>query len=125
MANTIVKLDRPLVGHGTYHELEFREPTFADYVEVGEPYVWAPSGDSDFDVATPLWDRIGRYAERLLTKPSGEPLLLSQASVADARKIKDAIQVFFLASDPRVVASRMSQTTSSLNSDGAPPISAE
>ena len=123
MPNTIVQLDTPLVGHEAITRLEFREPTFAEYSALGEPYVWAPTGEGQGRVrATPLWTVVREYAEALLVKPA-EKAMLNQVSIRDSRKIKDAILDFFLESDPLVEASSTSQTTSSSSSVGDPATS--
>lgn len=124
MPNVKVSLSKPVVVHKTHHELEFREPKWGDYADLGEPYVWAQSAENaELSRATPIWETVKTYAERLLVNEDGPPVL-DQLNVVDGFKVRDAIMGFFLAGDPRVsVALTMSQTTSSLNSGGDPATS--
>ncbi|RXF67685.1 hypothetical protein [Hansschlegelia zhihuaiae] len=125
MANRIVELAKPLDGHEVVKHLEFREPTWADYVEIGEPYIWTPRGDGYSD-PTPILENVKAYAERLIARgdQKGDPLLLGRLGLADSRKVRDAIMGFFLDEDPAVVRSTTSQTSSSSGLAGAPSTSA-
>ncbi len=119
MANIVVTLARPLDGHEVIKQVEFREPTWRDYAELGEPYVWTPRGD-DSSIASPVMETIKAYAERLIARGDkvGDPLLLDRLGLVDSRKVRDALMGFFLDADPSVVRSKTSPTTSSSSSDG-------
>ena len=124
MANKTITLTKPIVGHETVRELELREPTWNEYSELGDPFVWAPRGD-DMVVATPIMDRVKAYAERLvlMNGREGDPLILGQLCLADSRAVKDAVLGFFLAAEKATEASPSSSTTSSSSSDGVPATS--
>jgi hypothetical protein len=126
VANKIVTLDSPIVGHEVVRQLEFREPRWDDIMEIGEAYIWTPRGDgSDFSVVTPVFSNIKLYAERLIAKGDrpGDPLVLAQLGVGDTRKVRDAIVDFFLRADPAVAGSTTSPKTSSSSADGTLPSS--
>ncbi|WP_375455715.1 hypothetical protein [uncultured Methylobacterium sp.] len=124
MANAIVVLDKPLVGHGVIRQLEFREPKWDEIMDIGDPYVWTPApGDDRHVVATPIPEAVKRYADRLIAdgdKP-GDPMLLPRLGIRDTFNVRDAIMAFFLGVDPRVLAgSTPSPTSSSSIADGSP-----
>jgi hypothetical protein len=121
VANRIVTLTKPIDGHELVRELEFREPTWSDYMEIGEAFVWTPRGDG-FATATPVLDNIRVYAERLIARGAGQgdPSLLGRLNLVDSRAVRDAIMGFFLDAEKASEASRISSTTSSSSSDGTP-----
>ena len=117
-------LTRPIVGHETVREIELREPTWNEYSEIGDPFVWTPR-DPKTVVAMPVMERVKDYAERLVMMNGrpGDPLVLAQLCLADSRAVKDAVLGFFLPPAEEPDASPTSSTTSSSNSDGAPATS--
>lgn len=126
MASTIVKLTTPLHGHQVVTELEFREPTFDDFMELGEPYIWIPQDNGVFLRST-IFETVKRYAERLFVqagKPGNALLLGEIGNLEDAQKVRRAVEDFFLKGDPMIRRSPISEPTSSSSSDGAPALSA-
>lgn len=124
MAHKTVTLSSPITLHRVHHELHFREPRWADIMEIGDPYVWTPKpGEPGYQVATPIPDRVRAYAERLIAdgdKP-GNPSLLALLGIVDTHKVRDAILGFFLSVDPVVLAgSTPSPTISSSSASGDP-----
>lgn len=124
MPNKTVILEKPILGHRPYKELEFREPKWDDYTAIGDPYVWAKSPkDPDYLEPMPMQTRVRDYAERLIVEgdKAGDPLILSQLGLRDSKRVEDTICGFFLAVDPRVSGgSTPSSRTSSSNSTGDP-----
>ncbi|WP_345819931.1 hypothetical protein ABC766_27255 [Methylobacterium fujisawaense] len=120
MSNKIVTLDRPIMGHRPYRQLEFREPKFRDLMELGDPYVWVPAGN-EYSRRVDDTQIIAKYAERLLVEDgkAGDPLILDQLGVTDTRKVREAIVDFFQPA-AAAAASNTSPESSSLTQDSAP-----
>lgn len=124
MPNKIVVLDKPITAHTVIKQLEFREPRWADIMEIGDPYVWTPRGD-DYQVPTPLYDNVRLYAERLIAEgdKEGDPSHLQFLGVSDTRKVQKAIADFFLAVDPAVIAGSTTSPKTSGSTSESPPTS--
>lgn len=124
MPNRTVTLEQTIVGHRAFKELEFREPKWEDYTAIGDPYVWGRSPkDPEYLEPMPMPERVKLYAERLLVEGAkpGDPLLLTQMTLRDSKRVEDTICGFFLAVDPRMSAgSTRSPKTSSSRSTGDP-----
>lgn len=120
MPNKTITLDRPIMGHRPYRQLEFREPKFRDLMELGDPYVWVPAGN-EYSRRVDDTQIIAKYAERLLVEDgkAGDPLILDQLGVSDTRKVREAIVDFF---QPAAVAaaSSTSPESSSSTQDSTP-----
>ncbi|MEE7460687.1 hypothetical protein MFUR16E_04735 [Methylobacterium fujisawaense] len=133
MANSIVVLTKPIIGHAVVRQLEFREPTWRHIMAVGgEPYVRAPSpGKPGFFQIVPIAERVQAYAERLIAvgDKDGDPTHLLQLGIADTNKVQDVILGFFLDVDPLLerrppdAGLSTSSTSSSTTSDGDTEIS--
>ena len=120
MSNKVVTLEKPIMGHRAYRQLEFREPKFRDLMELGDPYIWVPAGN-DYSRRLDDTQIIAKYAERLLVEDgkAGDPLILDQLGVADTRKVREAIVDFFQpAAAP--AASSTSPESSSSTQDSTP-----
>ena len=128
MPNKTVPLEKPIAGHRPYKELEFREPRWDDYTAIGDPYVWARSPrDPDYLEPIPMPARVRDYAERLIAegeKP-GDPLVLSQISLRDSKRVEDAICGFFLAVDPRMTAGSTASPKPSFSTSNGDPAPSE
>lgn len=116
MPNKIITLDRPIVGHRAFRQLEFREPKFRDLMELGDPYVWVPAGN-DYSRRVDDTQIIAKYAERLLVEDGkpGDFSLLDQLGVSDTRKVREAIVDFF-----QPAAATAGSNTSPENSSSTP-----
>jgi hypothetical protein len=89
-----IKLAKPLTGHsGLIHEIVMREPTFAEYLEIGEPRTLFFT-----EAGTPMVvennDNIRRYIELCVQKPA-DALVLEQGGLQLARQLKKAVLDFF------------------------------
>ena len=120
MPNAIVKLDKPIMGHRPYRQLEFREPKFRDLMELGDPYIWVPAGN-DYSRRLDDTQIIAKYAERLIVEDgkAGDPLILDQLGVTDTRKVREAIVDFFQPA-AATAASSTSPESSSSTQDSTP-----
>ena len=120
MSNKVVTLEKPIMGHRPYRQLEFREPKFRDLMELGDPYIWVPAGN-DYSRRLDDTQIIAKYAERLLVEDSkaGDPLILDQLGVADTRKVREAIIDFFQPA-AATAASSTSPESSSSTQDSTP-----
>ena len=120
MPNKVVTLEKPIMGHRPYRQLEFREPKFRDLMELGDPYIWVPAGN-DYSRRLDDTQIIAKYAERLLVEDgkAGDPLILDQLGVADTRKVREAIVDFFQPA-AATAASSTSPESSSSTQDSTP-----
>jgi hypothetical protein len=116
MQQTIaIKLSKPLRAHGgeSINQIVLREPTFDEYLDVGDPYtVAASSNGTPFAVENP--EVIKRYIAICLVEPK-DSLLLAQAGARVAREVKEKMLSFFR---PDVTADEAS-VTSETNSPSA------
>ncbi|GHE50992.1 hypothetical protein GCM10019059_07720 [Camelimonas fluminis] len=120
MADAVVKLTKPITTHkGAVTELRFREPTFAELRQFGEPYSRA-FGKDGVVISRISYDVVNDYARALVQ--GVEPLLLDQCSARDGVAIGDVIIGFFSAPAAGPAPSN-ELPNSSLNSDGTPPLS--
>ena len=91
----IVALSRAITAHGKeLNELELREPTVKDVMELGYPYLVHGGGA---DTAVELRPQIaGKYAVRLAGIPQSS---VEQLSVPDLQKVQGAVMSFFSESE--------------------------
>lgn len=103
---------------GTAYEVELREPTLDDVMEIGEiaSQVRTPEGSV---MIVENKANIRAYFERCLVSPP-DPILVGQASLAVGLAIKGAIIGFFLNAHSRAEPSTTSGETSG-RQDGSPP----
>ncbi len=94
MSEIRIPLTRPVPGHhGDVRELVLREPTFNDFMDLGDPYQIAQSPEgSNFAIVDP--EVVRGYFERMLIEPK-HPELLTNASIKDAQAVQAAILRFF------------------------------
>ncbi len=99
------------VGSETFSRLEFRDPNYADYRQIGSPL--------DVQRGILMRDREATftYLDRLVTRPAAGALQV--LNVADAMAAEDHIHRFFIACR----ASRPGSTNSSSASAGPPDMS--
>lgn len=99
MSRTVVKLTKPIAwASGTITELTIKEPTGQQYIDLGEPRTPVFSADnSGYWVEIP--EKIKQYLD-LCIEHEGGSLVLAQANIADARKIKAALLRFFTEGSP-------------------------
>lgn len=112
---TTITLAEPVLWHDQHlREIALRPPTFAEYMELGEPYAegYARSGIYFRNVDYPT---VREYAQRLMVDQD-KVHALSLLGLADSRKVRDAILDFFR--EPE--ASEPSPTASSSGSAGMP-----
>ena len=114
MSNKVVILEKPIMGHRPYRQLEFREPKFRDLMELGDPYIWVPAGN-DYSRRLDDTQIIAKYAERLIVEDgkAGDPLILDQLGVADTRKVREAIVDFFQPAAATAASSTSPESSSS------------
>ncbi|MGH6848473.1 MAG: hypothetical protein ACREC0_13870 [Methylocella sp.] len=107
MAKKDVPLECPVKWFGkSISTVELREPTAGEYLELGEPVVWARSADGAvFGVEQP--SVISAYLAKCVTVENALPFM-SLLSLGDGRRIKEPFVGFFQAPP--------AQTTSSDNS---------
>jgi hypothetical protein len=92
--NKTIQLTSPIELHGQiFKELAFKEPTGAQYLDLGEPKTLVKTKDNSL-----FWSEndfaIARYLEVCAGGEFG-PVLVKSLSLADARKAKEIILSFF------------------------------
>ncbi|WP_323011119.1 phage tail assembly protein [Paracoccus sp. (in: a-proteobacteria)] len=99
------------IGSETFDTVEFREPNYADYRQIGAPM--------DFQKGILVRDREATFAyvDRLVTRPAAGAL--QTLTVTDAMALEDHILRFFITAR----TSRAQPTSSSSVSDGTPDTS--
>jgi hypothetical protein len=96
MSRTVdITLDKPLIGHnGPIHKVVVREPTFAEYLKFGDPFIWVPLAGGGAFPSENL-GVIASYIGICVVEPN-DALIIQLGGLDLARKIKDAIVGFFL-----------------------------
>lgn len=95
---------------GFVSRIVLREPTFDEYLSLGDPYAIAFSaGGTPFEVESP--DVIRRYIELCLVEPK-DPATLKQAGAFVAREVKNKLLGFFQDDVSTAPDSENSPTTS-------------
>jgi hypothetical protein len=88
-----VPLTDPLIGHtGPIQELTFREPTFADLMDIGDPVDVVRTSEGHF-VRTVNWPAVREYCERCA--PEAVALLLPKLNLKDSIAASEAMLSFF------------------------------
>jgi hypothetical protein len=119
--NKVIPLDKPLQGHGELiKQVVLREPTFAEYMRIGDPVTLAYAPRSAVPFMLENQEAIAEYAQLLIVEPA-DTLLLDQGGLALGKKIKKAILDFFQDGAAGGADSKTSQTTSSLESGKIAP----
>lgn len=91
----VIPLSKPLRAHGgeSIKQIVLREPTFDEYLEIGDPYTVAASNEGT-PFAVENSEVIKRYIDLCLVEPK-DSLLLKQAGARVARQVKDKLLAFF------------------------------
>lgn len=93
----IVHLIKPITAHGEeVVELEFREPTSEDVMEIGMPNLLVPNSDSTavgVEVRTKV---VGQYITRLAKVP---PSSVKSLALSDFFKCQSVVMNFFYSGD--------------------------
>ncbi|QDM27001.1 hypothetical protein FNL56_13425 [Tardiphaga sp. vice304] len=108
---------------GPVSRIVLREPTFDEYLSIGDPYSIAYS-DGGTPFAVENLENIQRYIAHCVVEPK-DPATLKQASAATAREVKKALLGFFQpdeesevsATSPTTSPSAESEATASTRSD--------
>lgn len=119
MAPTRVPLSRVYIGHGSGTQVALvSEPTGGLYLDHGEPAEVQRTAAGEVVVIEHI-DVVRAYVEACVTfEGESEPsAILRQLSLADIRKVKDALLDFFKVAG----TSGSSGTSSSSAPDGTPP----
>lgn len=91
-----IVLASPLKGHqGPINRVIVREPTFSEYLEHGDPFIWVPVAESKRAYPVESAEVIAEYIKICVVDPK-DPLLLEQGGFRLAQQIKEAILGFFL-----------------------------
>jgi hypothetical protein len=114
-----IPLNPPIKGHkGQVREIVLREPTFEEYLRLGDPYIFVPvAGGTAFPSESA--EVISQYIDILVVEP--ERLLLAQCGFKVAREIKEAVLGFFLPDAAESGDSPISPTTSPSEASGSTP----
>ena len=114
MDGTIIKLTTPVEAFNRrYTEVTLREPTGALFLRLGEPRIPVLSGESGgyyFVEQAPI---INAYLEKLVSVDDNNDIavtsaVLSQISLADAARIKEALFRFFTVAAAQAAAANPS-----------------
>ena len=97
MAKTVtVSLETPITSHnGPVTQVTIREPNGRDYIELGEPAVFAQTA-SKTAVLAENDTAIKGYIQRCITEPNAD-IVMAQVGLTDMMKIKQEILGFFQA----------------------------
>ncbi len=103
-----VKLESPVEWFGKFlSEVVLREPTAGEFIDLGEPQIWARSADGGI-FAIEQGGAIKQYLDKCLKVENGSDIFLL-LSLKDGKAIKGALLSFFSdAAEPQT-----------LNNDGA------
>jgi hypothetical protein len=111
-----IKLKKPLFGHGgAVNEVILREPTYAEYMEIGDPFLVGLAPDSRIPFMVEDHAVITAYARLLLVSP--DALIVEQGGMALAREIRSAVRSFFQDGAEAAGDSAISPTSSPLAPD--------
>jgi hypothetical protein len=98
MATKMLKLNAPIELHGkTISELVFKEPTGAQYLDLGEPWIIARTKDGS-SYGAENDGVIKKYVETCVQGDDG-PIVLTLLGFADARRAKGIVLSFFSDAD--------------------------
>jgi hypothetical protein len=119
MADKNVDLTAPIKGHGNrmFSMVRIREPTARDFLELGSPQapIYGPNGtftmaDNDQTIAA--------YLQRCIREPVAD-IVLSQVSLADVMRIREALLDFF--TDARKIARGSGEPSPETSADAPTP----
>lgn len=97
-----ITLEKPIVGHGTtITKVVVREPTFDEYMRLGDPFVVAQSQESKIPFVVEDKATLAEYCRLLVVEPSDQ-LLLKQGGLKLAQQIARTVRGFFLSGDAAV-----------------------
>jgi hypothetical protein len=106
-----LKLVTPMMVHGTpLTEVVLREPSFNEYLEIGDPFTVAASPGSGVPFIVEDLEVVRKYV-RLLVMPPADALALEQGGFDLARRMKDAVMGFFRRGEEADAASPTLPTT--------------
>ena len=113
MAKTVsIPVAGGLIGHGAaIQNVVLREPTYAEYLEFGEPTQIVFLGEGRY-IVNELPTVIQEYVKVCLIEPK-QPLLLEAGGMKLARAVKDSVLSFFRPDDTGIAPSPTLDTTSS------------
>ncbi len=114
MPNVKIPLSKPIVDHGgPVTEIELREPTFDEFLLLGEPYEVARSPETGALFSIENTETIRDYARLLLVRPTTLEQL-NGAGFDVARKVRAAVLGFFRDGDGgKAETSEITPTSSS------------
>jgi hypothetical protein len=116
-----IKLDTPLVTHdGPLKHIVLREPSYSEYLELGDPFTVAGSRDGQAFMVENQ-EAIRGYIKLCLVEPK-DPALLEQATALVARDVKEGVLSFFRPADPAGEVSATLATNSSSVDSGSGPV---
>lgn len=106
-----IKLARPLKGHaGPVTKVVLREPTYDEYMRLGDPFLVALSPDSKIPFAVEDKAALAEYCRILIVEPDG--LIVEQGGFALARQITAGVRSFFRDGSEAAGGSGTSRTNS-------------
>lgn len=89
-----IPLAKPLATHdGPLSRIVMREPTFDEYLAIGDPYIIAESPGGTRFIHENI-ENIRQYIGLCLVEPK-DPALLTQANARVAKSVKEAVLGFF------------------------------
>lgn len=109
---TTIKLEQPLLMGGTViHEVVLRDPTYAEYMSLGDPWTYRFTEEGR---AVPLDHEptMALYVQRCLVEPKSH-LMIEHCTVRDAMAIKGWLLSFFAVVAPAKGGSTTPSQTSS------------
>lgn len=112
---TVTLLD-PIDAHGLQHEITFREPNGALFMELGDPVRWVRSSGGDI-TAMEVDETLRSYMERCVQAPFN-PISLGSIGLADAMQCREEFLRFFGEARARMLSAQ--QKSSASISDGSP-----
>lgn len=96
MAEKTVPLSQSYTAHKTtFDSLTFREPTWAEYSEIGPVHEWQRSETGP--VFLTYHDKIATYVKRTIVPPHGGTgaAMLAVLNLADMMKASEAVEAFY------------------------------
>lgn len=99
MQPIIIKLEKPITGHGgDVSQITLRPPSFGDVMSHGEPVSYGYAGEVVYTAEN--IDRIRAYIKALIVQPPApapqiDDILIEQLGIVDTLRLKDAVRGFF------------------------------
>jgi hypothetical protein len=97
MSSKVIKLSTPVEAFNqTFMEIELREPRAGEYIEFGEPRIYARTQEGSI-YAVEDNGVIKKYLSRCIARPTAAecPAIESLLSFADIRRVKSELLSFF------------------------------